>query len=85
MYSIGSIKSILESLIGNKLLYSGNCPVGIFFPVTCHFFQLCWLIMTTFCIPTLFSIGCPGESCLRDSEKGKFWTRDPLFSEKNAK
>ena len=44
------------------------------------FFQLWWLIMTTFCIPTLFSIGCPGESCLRDSEKSKFWTRDPRLS-----
>ena len=50
---------------------SGKCPGGICF-------QLWWLIMTTFCIATLFSIGRPGESCLRDSEKS-FWLADPGY------
>ena len=36
------------------------------------FFKLWWLILTTFYIPTLFSIGCPGQPCLRDSEKVSF-------------
>ena len=55
--------------------YNGNCPGRIFLPVRCHFFlQLWWLIMTTFCIPTLFSIGYTGESCLTwISSKNTHW------------
>ena len=49
---------------------SGICPGGDFFASTMSFFlKLWWLIMTTFRILTLFSIGCGVESCLRDLEK----------------
>ena len=35
-------------------------------------FQLWWLVMSTFCIETLVSIGCPPQSCLRDLGKLSF-------------
>ena len=42
-----------------------SCTVSLFL-------KLWWLILTTFYIPTLFSIGFPGQPCLRHSEKVSF-------------
>ena len=36
------------------------------------FFQLWWLIMSTFCIATLVSIGCPGQPCHQPLNIGYF-------------
>ena len=41
----------------------------IFSAELCHFFQLWWLIMNTFCVETLVSIVQPGQLCMRDPGK----------------
>ena len=64
--------SVSNTNIYIQLTYSGICGGRIFLPSRCHFFQLWRLIMTTFCMPALLSIGCPGQSCLRDSGKLSF-------------
>ena len=49
-------------------VYGGNCPGGIFSAKLCHFFQL-WAYELLLHCDTFFLIGCPGQSCLRDSGK----------------
>ena len=46
--------------------------LGGFFGKSLSLFQLWWLVMSTFCIETLVSIGCPPQSCLRDLGKLSF-------------
>ena len=58
---------VLEGFLG--------CTMSLFF-----FFNFDGWLWPFFAFKHSFSIGCPGESCLRDSEKSKFLTRNLMLS-----